>query len=328
MRGRAARFALTSIFSAIALSFGCGGDDTIEPTDVPDASVEDVTSDSPVIGNDAGADAPTDTPKITCNPQAAFVTANEVPGLHLQGASEISARFTPDGLTAIVTRKTENEPFEKLHLATRASITAAFTPGSPLGGPVNEMPGGISSRGFLADNGLTLFFESPKEAGSADYDLFFATRDSTAASFGPAATVGVGTNVATTEFEGQPYFVAEQLFFGRKVNGAFAIHRAPRTSGAFTTPVNVVPNLGVSGAPVVSADQLTIFLAREDDIWFATRTSPTGDFGEVKKLDAPVNTGEYEEPTDVSPDGCLLYFTRGPVAGLGERRAYVATRGQ
>jgi len=327
MRARLARFAFASAISATALSFGCGGDDTIDPGDAGDGSVEDVTNDNPIIDNDGGPDAPIDT-KITCNPEAAFATAVEVPGLHLNGASEISARLTPDGLTAIITRKTEAEPFEKLHLALRSSMTAPFTPGSALPGPVNEMAGGIASRGFLADDGLTLFFEAPKAAGSADYDLFVATRGSKGASFETPTTVGVGTNVATTDFEGQPFFVAEQLFFGRKTNGAFAIHRAPRTSGSFTTPVNVVANLGVSGAPVLSADTLTIFLAREDDIWFAKRTSTTAEFGEVKKLDAPVNTNEYEEPNDVSPDGCLLYFTRGPVAGLGERRVFVAQRGQ
>jgi hypothetical protein len=326
-----ARFASYSIPFALSVAFGCGGDDTIDPGPDADSGVEDgPTTDGPTTDPDGGTDVFIDAPKQTCKPEAPFVEAAEVPGLHLSGASEIAARYTPDGLTAIVTRITENDPNPKLHIATRPSATTSFTPGAPLPGPVNELPAGIASRGFLADNALTLFFEAPKAAGSSDYDILVATRASTSAQFGTPATAGSGTNIATAEFEGQPFFVADQLWFGRRTNNAFAIHRAIRTSNnQFTTPVEAVANLGTSGAPVLAADLLTIYVVREGDIYVARRQNAGADFGELKKLDAPVNTAEGdEEPTDVSSDGCLLYFTRGPSAGLGERRAFAARRGQ
>src|SRR5262245_38864974 len=87
----------------------------------------------------------------------------------------------------------------------------------------------------------------------------------------------------------------------------------PSQSGppAIGAPVNLgtpVNGPGFDGGPDPSAD---------NDLWVATRTSPTNVFGTPVNLGPPVNTSGFEDRPAIGSDGVTLYFMSDRPGGIG-----------
>jgi Tol biopolymer transport system component len=112
--------------------------------------------------------------------------------------------------------------------------------------------------------------------------------------------------------------------------------RAPDAAcklGLFSPAVNLASvNTDASEySPSISTDGLTLIFGSPDrpgaagngDLWIATRASTSDAFGPPAPM--ALDTAVWEGDPDLSFDGRVVYFDRGP-AGSGARDLYVATR--
>ncbi len=105
----------------------------------------------------------------------------------------------------------------------------------------------------------------------------------------------------------------------------------------FGTPANLGPLVNSpvqEGSPDISADGLTLFYDvdlpggnGDNDIWAATRASPSEPWGEPVNLGAPVNSTASDWGPNISSDGLALYFasTDRP-GGFGGADLWVVSR--
>lgn len=257
--------------------------------DGPPAASPSIDAGSPPPPVDAGS----------CAPHGLFGVPSEVPGLYAPGQSVASARFADDGLSAIVTRGSP----PKLYVATRKTTTEPFVVGA-------EIASG--AHGTLADGGRTLFFEG------SDGDIHVAKRSAVT---GPFGAPEIAPGVSTPARERHPFFVADALYFEREDAGVVRIVRARWTGTTFEGETEVAGFTGAR-APAVSRPQDRLFVVKDAKLYVTTRTTDPGYvFAGFFPLDN-LSTGS-EEPVDVSPDGCILYFSR---ETGGERRIFSARR--
>ena len=107
-------------------------------------------------------------------------------------------------------------------------------------------------------------------------------------------------------------------------------------TGAFGTPVPVMElNLPTSNAaaPSLTPDELTIVFESDragglggDDIWLATRSTPTGTFSAPQPLSG-INSSSRDGSPELSRDGLSLFFESDRAGGAGNLDIWVATRG-
>jgi len=186
----------------------------------------------------------------------------------------------------------------------------------------------------VTSNALNLFLES---SGPGTYDVYVATRTSTAAQF---STPSLVPNVDSNLGDGQPHILADgsALYFVsfRPGVGDADIWRSSFQPGAgFAAPV-IVSTINTPGpeyAATPTTDELAIYFAsnRADapakgsfDIWMAKRASSSASFDPPVNVQE-LNTSNNEIPDWISPDRCRLYFDRlGTTAG-GDK-IYVAER--
>lgn len=248
-----------------------------------------------------------------CRLDAPFGEPVPVEGIHVDGGAEYSARFTDDGLTATISRITSAGDVPRLYISSRADVEVPFGPGDKLAGPIDEDTGSSAARGLLLDEGRTIVFEGRP---AFHYDVLWAKRPSAAGVFEAPSPV---PNVNTWATEGQPYATDLALYFVRDAK----ILRAERAEGGFRAP-EVLANIDGCGYPVVSRDDLTIYMSCSDDVFVSQRANRESAFPRPSKIEE-LSTPELEETTDLSPDGCTLYLSRGAI--VGERRIFAATRG-
>ena len=96
--------------------------------------------------------------------------------------------------------------------------------------------------------------------------------------------------------------------------------------------VNNVNSTADDGAPNISEDQLTLYFASNRiggqgsyDLWAATRTAPSEDFGSITNL-YTVNSSSNDGTPNISSDGLMLYFSSKRPGGSGPRSLWLATR--
>src|SRR5262249_27513015 len=145
---------------------------------------------------DSGHDATTTT---TCDVSQPFGTPATVPGVNLDSSNDSIARLTPDELTIFfASDRPGGSGSNDIYTATRTSRTAAF--GTP------QLVAGVNTSSNDAFPSVTpnlqnLFFES---SGPGTYDVYVATRTSTAAQFStPSLVPGIDSNLG----DGQPYIL-------------------------------------------------------------------------------------------------------------------------
>lgn len=299
------KWSMTIVLAALGAA-GCG---EVEKAAAPDAGA----------GLDAAAGR--------CNPAASFTGPTALTDLNT-GANEHQGRLSADELTVFFTR--ESPQPSDIYAASRTTRDAAFTgiqPLSALNSPATEFGAMVTA------NGLTVYFSSDR-TGSAGLDLYVASRPSVAAAFSGLAPVG-NLNTSANEFD--PYVMPDgsALYWWVADANGRDVWTATLSGGGFSAPARV---LGLGGAGTnsvlaISPDQRTIYFAStradpdakgDTDVWVATRASATGTFG-LPRILKELNTPQFDAPTWVSDDGCLLYMFS---SRAGSMDLYVARRGR
>lgn len=280
-------------------------------------------------GGSATPDASGDASK-RCDPTAAFQTPVPVDGLNTAG-DDISARFSPDELTvAFARRDTAGSGQYHLYEASRASRSAPFAAPTLL-----VTLNSVSSELWptTSPDGLLVALESNRSTGT--YHIYTSTRAAKSDAFGAAKIAP-----ALMDNDSQPYLAnGRALYFTSATRAGQGMHDLWRSeidsTGATSTPTAI---MGVNTtadelAPTLSPDELTIYFARttgaEQDIFTATRGSPSEAFGVTSAVPGLSSPGIAEAPNWISPDGCTLYvqITNG-IGGAGGDDIFVARRGQ
>jgi hypothetical protein len=222
--------------------------------------------------------------------------------------------------------------------ATRSAIGGAF--GAPQ--PVFPGDGTLANENELnptvsASGTLMVFSASTRgDAGVTPFDgrvLFYATGPGNGTFTGPTSLLGG----AYTSDDADPFLLpnASALYFTGNMGGPRSIYRATRQDAggsAYGSPTMDLTELNTElSAPVVSADESTLFVSRGQtstltwDLYSYTRQG--GVWSAPTRLDASDSTS-LDLPSWISPDGCALYFSsnRQVGGGSGPMRMYVATR--
>lgn len=189
----------------------------------------------------------------------------------------------------------------------------------------------------LSPDELVLYFASNRQSpGTANGDIYVATRASRDDTFGPASPVAA---VNTGDDERGPAISADglSLFFHSSRNIGVGtsydlfVSRRPSTAANFGAPVALGPEINtvaIETAPVPSVDGQALYFNRTANnssstyLWRAT-LGPTG-FGSPVMVDE-LDTGDAMNAT-LSADGLTIYFTSNRAGGVGSGDIWVATR--
>lgn len=160
--------------------------------------------------------------------------------------------------------------------------------------------------------------------------------------------VPLGEDINTEDEEGTPYVTSDysSLYFTRcqssknKTMGC-QIMVARRSGEQWDKPesINLAADSLVVAHPALSPDELTIYFVSDmegsikneqgensKDIWKATRSSASADWGEPVNLGEPINTPEDEEFPYMHADGTLYFSSNGHV-GMGGLDIFKASPG-
>lgn len=294
------------------LAAACGGVNSPADATPPDALVDAgwVQDDGPTPPDAAEPDAP----PARCNPTARFGTPVPLSTLN-STATEGPIWLAADELTAYFASTRAGGPGGyDIYVASRATASAAFSSPSLLNG-VNSAD--VESRPVLTADGLTLYAEVKR--GTAPYHLERATRVSTSASFSALAPVAALNSTAN---DVAPYVLPDHraMYFVSGRGGDAAIYRSEGTGGTWGTPVLAtgtnLQSAQTEDYPALTDDELTIVFTSSrpggtgaSDLYLARRTSLAVGFDAPIEL-AEINTAGDEQPGWISPDGCVLYFSR------------------
>jgi hypothetical protein len=246
---------------------------------------------------------------------------------------EHSMSVSDDGLSAVVA-VAESERNYKLKHYVRSSITESFKNQEALNGDASvNIDGFVNTDPRLARDGLSLFFTASKGGKSV---LAYSSRESTTAPFGPWVQLDVGDSQNSA-----PWIDAENkvLYWAStagilRASASFA-GSVPQFSGITEAIGFREPGTNVTTFALTD-DQLTMYYSSNpdrtlrnpgmmgsssgyngyDEIWIATSTALGRGWNSrvaVKELDQFL-ASHY--PTDVSPDGCIIYFRAKPNALL------------
>ncbi len=224
-----------------------------------------------------------------------------------------------------------------LYTATRATQDAPF-------GPVTLVPGvggADEDRAPSVTSDLLTIFFSRRTFDDDSIDIYKAERSSVTDPFDTGSAIAnldVPTDSEITPFvrgDGTEIWFAAIRPPSTTADIQLATF-AVNTGYAVTTPTNVNTGFADETHPVISRDGLALYFAsnrfggikgNNTNIWIATRTSTSADFGTPKQLNATgINTAANEEPSWISPFGCRLYFTSNRAGGAGRSDLYLAIR--
>ena len=319
---------LAVVASGIVLG-GCGFP---KPPDIVDndASI-DATADATAIDARAIDALATDAPFTQrCNPSASFGRPIALDSLNTDAAEE-DAHLSPDELTIYFSSDRRGSAGLDIFQATRGSIAMPFGNVAPV---TTVNTAGDDRQPNVTADGLSMFAFNQPTATSFRH-ITIATRPSTGVAFG-AAQVLPTVNGPTNDSD--PYILpgGNALYLASDRAGNYGLYRSARTGGVFAAPTIVggvdLDTAEIEGAPVVSANELTLFFASTGrrgvgsfDIYEATRASTADGFSAAFPLTS-LNTVDFEALSWISADGCNLYLTR--FDGAARHQLFVATRGQ
>lgn len=277
---------------------------------------------------DAAVDVPGDPAR--CNPMAAFGKPAPLTSLNTS-ADEEHADLSADELTIYFSssRPGGSGGFD-IYQATRASTSAPF-------GNIVPVPG-INTAGEervprMAADRLSMFAMTEAAAGAALH-IALATRPNVTVAFTGLRQVANVNNAIDTA---DPYPLAggNVLYLVSDLAGNYGLYRSAKVNGSFSTPTPV-PGVNLDTAAtennvVVTPDELTVSFGSTRpggtgswDIYEARRAHVADGFGAPIELTV-LNTTGADVPNWISPDGCVLYFSR-QEANVGYQ-LYMATRG-
>lgn len=248
-----------------------------------------------------------------CKSTTPFGAPQKLGGINTAGSEE-KPRISADELSLYFERDGE------LVVATRPNVASAFANATSLS--VNGSARETSPA--LRGDGLLIVFQSDRttDGSVGGWDLFAASRESTAVDFTSLGNVGL---VNTSNHEVDPYLLPNGLvlYWASQGSGApqpYDIKRGTLIQGGFTASnaavfAQVNTTTFEEASPVVSADELTLYFSANDrtggkgswDVWLATRTSTSDPFG------APINVSELngsaiDQPGSITADGCRMYL--------------------
>lgn len=167
----------------------------------------------------------------------------------------------------------------------------------------------------LTSNTLTLYYSVG--IGDAE-DIWQATRELGASAFTNPRAV---PELNSTLMDGTPHVTVDgtELWFASERVGGVGdrdIWLAEFGASGLTAPHNVAAlnSASLEHLPSLTEDRLLIFFGSDrpgsavEDIWSASRSSVTEDFGEPV-LVTEVNSDNYDSSPSLTPDGLTLYFT-------------------
>ncbi|HUS29344.1 MAG TPA: hypothetical protein VMZ53_12585 [Kofleriaceae bacterium] len=217
-----------------------------------------------------------------------------------------------------------------LFTATRATASGAF-------GNVTMLATSTAlseKRPVVSGDGLTLYMEYTTAAGDAD--LRVATRATLTDEFSAHSSVSVDSPSSN---ELNPWITSDglTLYFTSDRDGFNDIFVAtrPPTSASFSTPVAVAELNSTAGdyMGALSGDGLELFFGSSrdtnlanDDIFRATRATPSGPFGAPVKVTELSDAATNEYPTWLSADRCQLLLTSNRPGGPASYNIWLATR--
>ena len=207
---------------------------------------------------------------------------------------------------------------------------ADFTFGEPtnLGPTVNTSAG--ESPSFITADGLVMYWDCyNRPGGYGGWDIWVATRETTADDWGDPVNVGAPVNTSRDEFCACLSADGQELYFGAANwpggYGSDDIWMTTRQTseqnpeGNWSTPINLGATVNSSSydfGPRISSDGLEIYFNSErsggygsDDIWVSSRATKDDPWGEPTNLGPAVNTSASECYPFLSSDGLALFFS-------------------
>ncbi len=276
------------------------------------------------VVTEALTDTSSDAVASACDPTKPFSAPTLVPNVNT-GQAPLSAHLLPDELTMILSASVVGG--SDIFSSTRPSTLATFGAPVLLAG-ANTAATQVTPS--LMGDGLTMYFASsrqPLSDGGANFDIYVATRPTVTSSFLAPFPVDA---LNGPQAEGSPFVATNgrTIYFTSTRSGFNAIYRSSLlpVGGTFDTPTPATElNAGDDGAPVVSADELTIFFSSRrgmgsggDDIWTARRATTAGPF-DAPTVVSELNTPGNDTPAWVSADRCRIYLVsdRASDGGVG-----------
>jgi Tol biopolymer transport system component len=201
---------------------------------------------------------------------------------------------------------------------------------------VRQVPGinneDMNEGASLSPDELTIYFASNRQSpGSADGDIYVATRASRDEPFGAAVSL---PTVNTGSDERHPSISPDglTLFFHSSRGGNYDLYASTRANAAapFGSPVALpaaINTMDIETGPITTSTGKTLYFERtlasgQVEIW----TSSLGAAG----FGAPAPVSELDSGNDAAPtpsgDGLTMYFTSWRAGGAGKGDAWVATR--
>lgn len=285
-------------------------------------NVQDSNPDAPGGGGDASVDAPGTQGR--CDPAKPFGAPVLVENVNTSN-DEFSFSVTRDETIGFVGRVVQPPASSATILVTqRGASTGTFgAPAGTLTAAINSATGDEHAGSPVAD-GLILYFH--RQTGST-IGIFAATRGDAQSAFSAGTPITVdGSQLLNAiapaiSADGQTLYWLDFVDFGK----VFAATRGG-TPTIFTGR-RPVSSIAISSAPVLTADELTMFYAQGNgvDILVSTRALKSAPFGTgvpVPNVNSPMD----DQPVALSHDGCVLYISSARSGGLGGRDVWQATR--
>jgi WD40-like Beta Propeller Repeat len=198
--------------------------------------------------------------------------------------------------------------------------------GATINSPANEFAPSISA------DGLSIYFDSDRPGGLGSFDIWVATRATTAMVFETPRNLGAAVN--SNAGDGLPNISADGLwlyFCSRRGGGSgdmdLWVARRTTTSQTFAAAENLGPVVNsphYDGEPSISADGLYLFFSSDRpggfgnrDIWVTARSSLNAPFSQPWNLGAVLNSPAHEVRPSISTDDSVLFFMSDRPGGSG-----------
>ena len=203
---------------------------------------------------------------------------------------------------------------------------ADFTFGTPtnLGPTVNSSS--LDSSPSISTDGLSLYFSSNRPGGSGDSDIWVTTRETINDDWSIPINLGSTVNSSAIDIEQCISADGLQLYFESRRPGSLSskadiwVTTRSTTDDPWGEPVNLGSNVNSSGGdgqPSISSDGLELFFAssragNQLDLFVTTRVTINDNWDIPTNLGTLVNSSNHEWSPNISSDGLILLFTRGP----------------
>ena len=211
-------------------------------------------------------------------------------------------------------------------------LMAPFGDLRPVDGVVSAVDEGNPT---LSPDELTMhFFSNRQSPGTADLDVYVATRSSRDAAFGAPGPVA-SVNTLGDERGGSVSADGRALFFHSSRTGEYDLYVAtrPNTAAPFGAPASL--GAGVNTAmeyeqqPFIAADSETLYFDRTPSggttAIYRASSSPTGFTNPVELTELSAAGSSSMRPI-VSADGLTMFFSSDRPGGAGSLDIWTATR--